>query len=56
MTILIIIMDIDQVITNNVDDLLNHPVDDNELVTYGQWWDNNSISIRQQHVGIDFGF
>ena len=36
----IIIMDIDQVITNNVDDLLNHPVDDNELVTYGQWWDN----------------
>ena len=36
----IIVMDIDQVITNNVDDLLNHPVDDNELVTYGQWWDN----------------
>ena len=36
----IIIMDIDQVITNNVDDLLNHPADDNELVTYGQWWDN----------------
>ena len=35
----IIIMDIDQVITNNVDDLLNHPVDDNELITYGQWWD-----------------
>jgi len=37
----IIIMDIDQVITNNVDDLLNHPVNDNELVSYGQWWDNN---------------
>ena len=36
----IIIMDIDQVITNNVDDLLNHPVEDNELITYGQWWDN----------------
>ena len=36
----IIVMDIDQVITNNVDDLLNHPVEDNELVTYGQWWDN----------------
>jgi len=35
----IIIMDIDQVITNNVDDLLNHPVNDNELVSYGQWWD-----------------
>ena len=36
----IIVMDIDQVITNNVDDLLNHPVEDNELITYGQWWDN----------------
>ena len=36
----IIVMDIDQDITNNVDDLLNHPVEDNELITYGQWWDN----------------
>ena len=34
----IIIMDIDQVIVNNIDDLLNHPVEENELVTYGQWW------------------
>ena len=37
----IIIMDIDQVIVNNVDDLLNYPVQENELVSYGQWWDNN---------------
>jgi len=34
----IIIMDIDQVIVNNIDDLLNYPVEQNELVTYGQWW------------------
>ena len=34
----IIIMDIDQVITSNVDDLIGHPVHDNELVTYGIWW------------------
>ena len=34
----IIVMDIDQVITGNVDDLLGYPVQDNELVTYGIWW------------------
>jgi hypothetical protein len=33
-------MDIDQVITNNVDDLIGFPVKENELVSYGQWWDN----------------
>jgi hypothetical protein len=37
----IIIMDIDQVIVKNVDELLGHPVEENELVSYGQWWDNN---------------
>ena len=37
----IIIMDIDQVIVSNVDELLGHPVEENELVSYGQWWDNN---------------
>jgi hypothetical protein len=37
----IIIMDIDQVIVGNVDELLGHPVEENELVSYGQWWDNN---------------
>ena len=36
----IIIMDIDQVIVNNIDDLLKYPVEQNELVTYGQWWEN----------------
>jgi hypothetical protein len=36
----IIVMDIDQVIVGNVDELLGHPVEDNELITYGQWWDN----------------
>ena len=41
-------MDIDQIITGNVDDLIGHPVSDNELVTYGIWW--NSI------IGINGGF
>ncbi len=36
----IVIMDIDQVITGNVDDLIGFPVKDNELISYGQWWDN----------------
>ena len=36
----IIIMDIDQVIVNNVDELLNYPVQENELISYGQWWDS----------------
>ena len=36
----IIIMDIDQKIVGNVDDLLGHPVSENELITYGQWWDS----------------
>ena len=34
----IIVMDIDQVITGNVDELIGYPVQDNELVTYGIWW------------------
>ena len=37
----IIIMDIDQIIVNNVDELLNWPVTENELLTYGQWWNSN---------------
>ena len=44
----IIIMDIDQKIVGNVDDLLGHPVSENELVTYGQWWENK--------LGINGGF
>jgi hypothetical protein len=39
----IIVMDIDQVITNNVDDLIGHPVEDNELVTYGVWWKSKPV-------------
>ena len=44
----IIIMDIDQKIVGNDDDLLAHPVSENELVTYGQWWENK--------LGINGGF
>ena len=34
----IIIMDIDQIITNNIDDLLGWEIKENELLTYGSWW------------------
>ena len=34
----IVILDIDQVITGNVDDLIGHPVSHGELITYGTWW------------------
>jgi hypothetical protein len=37
----IIIMDIDQIITNNVDDLIGHKVKKNELLTYNSWWDKD---------------
>jgi len=34
----IIIMDIDQIITGNVDDMIGWPVADNEIITYNKWW------------------
>ena len=34
----IIIMDIDQVITGNVDDLIGYPVKEGEILTYDSWW------------------
>src|SRR6056300_1370350 len=37
----IIIMDIDQQIVGNVDEILNYPVKEGELLTYNSWWDNN---------------
>ena len=36
----IIVMDIDQVITGNVDGLIGYPVNHNELITYGVWWES----------------
>ena len=36
----IIIMDIDQVVVGNVNDLIGFPVGDDELVSYGTWWNN----------------
>lgn len=34
----IIIMDIDQIITGNVDDIIGAKVKENELLTYSDWW------------------
>ncbi len=36
----IVVMDIDQVILQNVDDLIGHPVGEDELITYGVWWES----------------
>lgn len=44
----IVVMDIDQVIVNNVDELIGHPVKEDQLITYGQWWENK--------LGINGGF
>jgi len=37
----IVVMDIDQTITNNIDELIGHKVNDNELITYDSWWDKD---------------
>lgn len=34
----IIIMDIDQIILQNIDEMINYPVGNNEIVTYDRWW------------------
>lgn len=47
----IIVMDIDQVITSNVDELIGHPVEDGELVTYGIWW--NSEQLIKQGLALE---
>ena len=58
----IIIMDIDQVITNNVDDLIGHPVQEKELITYGIWWNKwwrdgeASVTIPRTALQTNGGF
>ena len=34
----IIVMDIDQIIVSDITDMINYPVEDNELVSYKKWW------------------
>jgi len=52
----IIIMDIDQVITGNVDDLIGHYVQENELVTYGIWWNRQTIQMATNALQTNGGF
>jgi hypothetical protein len=42
----IIIMDIDQIITGNVDDMIGWPVADNELISYNKWWSEPKYGLR----------
>ncbi len=46
----IIIMDIDQVITGNVDDLIGYPVNDNELLSYGVWWNDDTRNAKEKEL------
>ena len=34
----IIVLDIDQIIVNNIDEMINWPVGENELISYKKWW------------------
>ena len=53
----IIIMDIDQVITNNVDEILSWQVKDKELLTYDSWWNNKPNSFaKKDPLPINGGF
>jgi len=52
----IIVMDIDQVITNNVDELIGHPVKENELITYGIWWHSDEAVEQGLSLDVNGGF
>ena len=52
----IIVMDIDQVITNNVDELIGHPVEDGELITYGVWWNSEELIEHGLALQTNGGF
>ena len=41
----IIIMDIDQIITGNIDNLIGYPIVDNDFVSYGTWWPRNQDNL-----------
>ena len=50
-------MDIDQIITNNVDDILTFPVSGNTIGTYRSWWIsklNSDKSINTSYIIITF--
>lgn len=53
----IIVMDIDQIIVNNIDNLLNFPVSENELVTYDVWWNKKNNPFADKVIlPINGGF
>ena len=45
-------MDIDQVVVGNVDDLIGFPVSDDELVSYGVWWNSRAHSNKLKDNNI----
>lgn len=53
----IIIMDIDQQIVKNIDEILNWPVKENELLTYDSWWNDKTSQFADKVViPINGGF
>ena len=46
----IIVMDIDQLIVSNITEMINWPVEENELVSYKKWWN------KSPHTTINGGW
>ena len=46
----IIVMDIDQLIVSNITEMVNWPVEENELVSYNKWWN------KSPHTTINGGW
>ena len=40
----IIVMDIDQLIVGNITEMVNWPVEENELVSYTKWWNKDPVT------------
>ena len=50
-------MDIDQQIVKNIDEILNWPVKENELLTYDSWWNDKTSQFADKVViPINGGF
>ena len=39
----IIVMDIDQIIVGDITDMINYPVEDNQLISYKKWWKKGNL-------------
>ena len=49
-------MDIDQQIVGNVDEILNYPVEEGELLTYDSWWNVKTNKFADRVIIFNGGF